>query len=119
MVCLVPWSLWGTSLADGVNRLPRGGGGGRRRGGAHASSHQALFSPSTGIVDSHALTLSLQGEAEAAGAVVALRTAVRKAEVGEAGEVVVDYYLVSSYVVTVGLSCILREEERSLAVPHT
>lgn len=42
---------------------------------------QALFSPSTGIVDSHALTLSLQGDAEAAGAVVSLRTPIHKAEV--------------------------------------
>ncbi|CAM9698317.1 unnamed protein product [Pylaiella littoralis] len=47
----------------------------------HVLCTEALFSPSTGIVDSHALTLSLQGDAEAAGAVVALRTLVRKAEV--------------------------------------
>src|SRR5665213_2856215 len=33
----------------------------------------ALHSPSTGIVDSHALMLAYQGDAEAAGAVVALR----------------------------------------------
>jgi L-2-hydroxyglutarate oxidase LhgO len=36
----------------------------------------ALLSPSTGIVDSHALMLALQGEAEAAGAMVVLRTPV-------------------------------------------
>src|SRR5215468_7983677 len=36
----------------------------------------ALLSPSTGIVDSHALMLAYQGEAEAAGAVVVLRTPV-------------------------------------------
>ena len=36
----------------------------------------ALLSPSTGILDSHAYMLSLQGEAEAHGAIVALRTAV-------------------------------------------
>jgi L-2-hydroxyglutarate oxidase LhgO len=34
----------------------------------------ALYSPDTGIVDSHALMLSLQGEAEAHGASVAFRT---------------------------------------------
>ena len=36
----------------------------------------ALWSPSTGIVDSHAYMLALQGDAEAAGAVVALLTPV-------------------------------------------
>jgi L-2-hydroxyglutarate oxidase LhgO len=36
----------------------------------------ALLSPSTGIIDSHALMLAFQGEAEAAGAVVVLRTPV-------------------------------------------
>jgi L-2-hydroxyglutarate oxidase LhgO len=35
-----------------------------------------LLSPSTGIIDSHALMLAYQGEAEAAGAVVVLRTPV-------------------------------------------
>jgi len=36
----------------------------------------ALHSPSTGIIDSHALMLSLQGEAEAAGAMIAFLTPV-------------------------------------------
>jgi L-2-hydroxyglutarate oxidase LhgO len=36
----------------------------------------ALLSPSTGIIDSHALMLAYQGEAEAAGAIVVLRTPV-------------------------------------------
>ncbi|MBV8120405.1 MAG: NAD(P)/FAD-dependent oxidoreductase [Alphaproteobacteria bacterium] len=36
----------------------------------------ALLSPSTGIIDSHALMLAYQGEAEAAGAVIVLRTPV-------------------------------------------
>jgi L-2-hydroxyglutarate oxidase LhgO len=36
----------------------------------------ALLSPSTGIIDSHALMLAYQGEAEAAGAFVALRSPV-------------------------------------------
>ncbi|MEP6722899.1 MAG: NAD(P)/FAD-dependent oxidoreductase [Variovorax sp.] len=40
----------------------------------------ALHSPSTGIVDSHALMLSLQGELENAGGVVALRSPVASAE---------------------------------------
>jgi L-2-hydroxyglutarate oxidase LhgO len=41
----------------------------------------ALLSPSTGIVDSHALMLSYQGEAEAAGAFVALRSPVLQGRV--------------------------------------
>ena len=41
----------------------------------------ALLSPSTGIVDSHALMLAYQGEAEAAGAAVILRTPVISGEV--------------------------------------
>ncbi|RST53210.1 NAD(P)/FAD-dependent oxidoreductase [Variovorax sp. MHTC-1] len=40
----------------------------------------ALHSPSTGIVDSHALMLSLQGDLEDAGGVVALKSAVVRAE---------------------------------------
>ena len=38
--------------------------------------HSALWSPNTGIVDSHALMLSLLGEAEAHGAMLALSTRV-------------------------------------------
>ena len=41
----------------------------------------ALVSPSTGIVDSHALMLAYQGDAEAAGAFVAFRTPVLSGEV--------------------------------------
>jgi len=37
----------------------------------------AVLSPSTGIIDSHALMLAIQGETEAAGAMVVLRTPVR------------------------------------------
>ena len=40
----------------------------------------ALHSPSTGIVDSHALMLSLQGDLENAGGVLALKSAVVRAE---------------------------------------
>jgi L-2-hydroxyglutarate oxidase LhgO len=39
----------------------------------------ALYSPSTGIVDSHALMLALQGDLEQAGGLVVLNTAVVKA----------------------------------------
>jgi L-2-hydroxyglutarate oxidase LhgO len=45
----------------------------------------ALHSPSTGIVDSHALMLSLQGDLENAGGVLALKSGVIGAECGGAG----------------------------------
>lgn len=45
----------------------------------------ALFSPSSGIVDSHALMLALQGDAEASGAVVVLRTTVTGIAAAQAG----------------------------------
>ncbi|MDM0034090.1 NAD(P)/FAD-dependent oxidoreductase [Variovorax sp. J22P271] len=45
----------------------------------------ALHSPSTGIVDSHALMLSLQGDLEHAGGVLALKSGVVGAECGSAG----------------------------------
>ncbi len=41
----------------------------------------ALLSPSTGIIDSHALMLAYQGEAEAAGAIIALRTPIVSGQV--------------------------------------
>jgi L-2-hydroxyglutarate oxidase LhgO len=45
----------------------------------------AVLSPSTGIIDSHALMLAYQGEAEAAGAMVVLRTPVLSGEVRNDG----------------------------------
>ena len=45
----------------------------------------ALLSPSTGIIDSHALMLAYQAEAEAAGAMVVLRTPVLSGEVRNEG----------------------------------
>ena len=45
----------------------------------------ALLSPSTGIVDSHALMLALLGDAEADGAVLALRSPVQAMRVTTAG----------------------------------
>jgi L-2-hydroxyglutarate oxidase LhgO len=41
--------------------------------------HAALHSPSTGIIDSHALMLSLQGDLENAGGMVALKSSVERA----------------------------------------
>jgi L-2-hydroxyglutarate oxidase LhgO len=45
----------------------------------------ALHSPSTGIIDSHALMLAYLGDAEAAGAVLALKSPLEKAFVSEQG----------------------------------
>ncbi|WP_234050999.1 MULTISPECIES: NAD(P)/FAD-dependent oxidoreductase [unclassified Xanthobacter] len=52
------------------------------------SVHAALFSPVTGIVDSHGLMLALQGDLEAAGGMVALAAPFVRAEVGNDGFVV-------------------------------
>jgi L-2-hydroxyglutarate oxidase LhgO len=43
----------------------------------------ALFSPSSGIVDSHALMLSLQGDAERAGALLAVQSKVMQGRVAD------------------------------------
>ncbi len=45
----------------------------------------ALLSPSTGIIDTHAYMLSLQGDLEAAGGMVALNAHVRRAQVIDDG----------------------------------
>jgi L-2-hydroxyglutarate oxidase LhgO len=45
----------------------------------------ALFSPSTGIVDSHALMLAYQGDAEDRGAVIAFKSPVERGRVGAEG----------------------------------
>ncbi|GKT27065.1 NAD(P)/FAD-dependent oxidoreductase [Acidovorax sp. SUPP3334] len=49
----------------------------------------ALLSPSTGIVDSHALMLSLQGDLENAGGIVALNSPVAHAEI-DGGAIVLE-----------------------------
>jgi L-2-hydroxyglutarate oxidase LhgO len=48
----------------------------------------ALLSPSTGIIDSHAFMLSLQGEAEAAGAAFAFETPLVRGEPAAGGVVI-------------------------------
>jgi L-2-hydroxyglutarate oxidase LhgO len=49
---------------------------------------RALYSPNSGIVDVHSMMLALQGEAEAHGAVVALKTPVEGGRAGSGGVVV-------------------------------
>lgn len=48
----------------------------------------ALLSPSTGIIDSHSFMLSLQGEAEAHGAMVAFETPVLSIRPGDGGPLI-------------------------------
>ena len=48
----------------------------------------ALYSPSTGIIDSHALMLAYLGDAQAHGAMLALRSAFQRAEIRRDGFVV-------------------------------
>ncbi len=48
-------------------------------------AHCGLYSPSTGIVDSHGFMLALEGVLRAHGGVVALKTRVLRGEVGESG----------------------------------
>lgn len=64
------------ALANGVDDVARLGAGEARRLEPELHCVAALLSPSTGIVDSHALMLAYQGDAEAAGAMVVLRTPV-------------------------------------------
>jgi L-2-hydroxyglutarate oxidase LhgO len=45
----------------------------------------ALLSPSTGIIDSHALMLAYQGDAEAAGAMLALKSPLQRASISRGG----------------------------------
>jgi L-2-hydroxyglutarate oxidase LhgO len=47
---------------------------------------RGVFSPSTGILDSHQLMVALQGEFESAGGVVAFASPVLGGQIGEAGE---------------------------------
>ncbi|WP_340107141.1 NAD(P)/FAD-dependent oxidoreductase [Pikeienuella sp. HZG-20] len=62
--------------ANGVDDLQRLTGAEARRMEPALQAAAALWSPSTGIVDSHGLMLSLLGEAEEAGAMLALRAPV-------------------------------------------
>lgn len=79
---------------DAVERRARGNGVDdiRRLSAADAYALEpelygvaALLSPSTGILDSHGYLLSLQGEAEESGAVLALRCPVIGGQAGESG----------------------------------
>jgi L-2-hydroxyglutarate oxidase LhgO len=64
--------------ANGVNDLEWLDAAEARRLEPYLSCERALLSPSTGIIDSHGFMLSLLGEAEAAGAMIAYGTPVAR-----------------------------------------
>ncbi len=71
--------------ANGVTDLARLDPAGARALEPRLQCTRALLSPSTGIIDSHALMLSLLGDAEAHGAVLALRSPVQGGELRDNG----------------------------------
>ncbi|MFG1477784.1 NAD(P)/FAD-dependent oxidoreductase [Xanthobacter sp. V4C-4] len=77
--------LKATGAANGVDDLRLLDAAGARALEPALSVHAALFSPSTGIVDSHGLMLALRGDLEAAGGMVALAAPFVRAEASETG----------------------------------
>ena len=71
--------------ANGVNDLEWLDRDAARALEPNVASVRALWSPSTGIIDSHGFMLALQGDLEAAGGAVALSTPVLRAEVRSDG----------------------------------
>lgn len=78
-------SLQETARANGVDDLEWLDAAAARRLEPALRCVAALHSPSTGIVDSHGLMLSLLGEAEASGAMLALGSPVRGGHITEHG----------------------------------
>jgi L-2-hydroxyglutarate oxidase LhgO len=74
-------ALAAQAAANGVDDIERIGTGELRRLEPAVEGIAALVSPSTGIIDSHALMLALQGDLEAADGIVATQTAVRSMHV--------------------------------------
>ncbi|MBO0734977.1 MAG: NAD(P)/FAD-dependent oxidoreductase [Alphaproteobacteria bacterium] len=74
-----------TARGNGIDNLEWLDGTQARRLEPAVHCIAALLSPSTGIIDSHALMLAYQGEAEAAGAIVVLRTPVLSGKAGAEG----------------------------------
>ena len=66
------------AAANGVGDLASIDGAEARRLEPEVRAHAALLSPSTGIIDSHALMLAWRGEAEDAGAMIAFRSRVAR-----------------------------------------
>src|SRR6185436_2618531 len=68
--------------ANGVHDLQALSGDEARRLEPELQADEALLSPSTGIIDTHGLMLSLRGELEAAGGAVALLSPVESVALG-------------------------------------
>lgn len=77
--------VWAKAGANGVDDLQWLSAAEAKALEPNLTCVKALLSPSTGIVDSHALMLACQGDAEAAGAVLALRAPVLRGRVEERG----------------------------------
>lgn len=78
-------ALQAQALANGVDDVQWLDGAQARELEPQLRAVAGLLSPSTGIVDSHALMLSLLGDAEAAGAMLALASPVLSGRVTEQG----------------------------------
>ncbi len=78
-------AIWATAAASGVSDLRRLSAAEARRMEPQLVAADAIFSPSTGIVDSHALMLALLGEAEAGGADLVSCTEVTRVARGPDG----------------------------------
>lgn len=74
-------ALYQQGLKNGVTDLKMISGAKALQMEPNLKALAALYSPSTGLVDSHALMLALQGDLENAGGVVALKSPVRGARV--------------------------------------
>jgi L-2-hydroxyglutarate oxidase LhgO len=77
--------VWRKAEANGVDDLEWVGGNEARALEPELSCRRAFFSPSTGIVDSHALMLAYQADLEAAGGMVVLRAPVLSGSAGAEG----------------------------------
>ena len=75
------WALQGRAGENGVDDLQRLDATAARALEPELHCHAALLSPSTGIIDSHALMLAFQGDLESRGGVVAFRTEVKRGKV--------------------------------------
>jgi L-2-hydroxyglutarate oxidase LhgO len=78
-------TVWAKAQANGVDDLEWLGGNQARSLEPNLTCVKALLSPSTGIIDSHALMLAFEGDAEAGGAMVARRAPVLGGRVDERG----------------------------------
>jgi L-2-hydroxyglutarate oxidase LhgO len=78
------------AAANGVDDLVQitADAGPSRNGTAAALRRPRCNSPSTGIVDSHALMLSLLGDLENAGGMLALKSPITRAECSDSGAIV-------------------------------